>query len=247
MEQPFTKAEYSDLVDKKSPNSPIMRNIICAFIVGIQIGKNTVRNALHGDVTPKIHLYVFVVIGITGFLVSVMSSCAVCAPVFCAGGVIGGTVCDPVLDAVSCQKILNTDGSAALTSAVKGIYFISGPHHICFVAAGMERPCTNRKRGFFTIICLDDINGRHFIVNGGVFAHIFGTNPKNAHVVLNKVIHTVQCTTGRGTEDVKLILKQTNGEPVITEAYIFCKVAEVTEPRKVFGEQFFQLGSIVCA
>ena len=27
MEQPFTKAEYSDLVDKKSPNSPTIRNI----------------------------------------------------------------------------------------------------------------------------------------------------------------------------------------------------------------------------
>jgi stage V sporulation protein AC len=34
MQQPFTKAEYSDLVDKKSPNSPILRNIIFAFIVG---------------------------------------------------------------------------------------------------------------------------------------------------------------------------------------------------------------------
>ena len=34
MEQPFTKTEYSDLVDKKSPNSPTLRNIIIAFIVG---------------------------------------------------------------------------------------------------------------------------------------------------------------------------------------------------------------------
>jgi stage V sporulation protein AC len=34
MEQPFTNAEYSDLVNKKSPNSPIGRNIFWAFIVG---------------------------------------------------------------------------------------------------------------------------------------------------------------------------------------------------------------------
>lgn len=34
MEQPFTNAEYSDLVNKKSPNSPITRNIFWAFIVG---------------------------------------------------------------------------------------------------------------------------------------------------------------------------------------------------------------------
>lgn len=34
MEKPFTNAEYSDLVDKKSPNSPIWRNIFWAFVVG---------------------------------------------------------------------------------------------------------------------------------------------------------------------------------------------------------------------
>lgn len=34
MQQPFTKTEYADLVNKKSPNSPLIRNIICAFIVG---------------------------------------------------------------------------------------------------------------------------------------------------------------------------------------------------------------------
>lgn len=34
MEKPFTNAEYSDLVDKKSPNSPILRNIFWAFLVG---------------------------------------------------------------------------------------------------------------------------------------------------------------------------------------------------------------------
>ena len=34
MEQPFTNAEYSDLVNKKSPNSPMARNIFWAFIVG---------------------------------------------------------------------------------------------------------------------------------------------------------------------------------------------------------------------
>jgi stage V sporulation protein AC len=34
MEQPFTKAEYSDLVNKKSPNSPTIRNIFFAFLVG---------------------------------------------------------------------------------------------------------------------------------------------------------------------------------------------------------------------
>jgi len=34
MEQPFTNAEYSDLVNKKSPNSPMIRNMFWAFIVG---------------------------------------------------------------------------------------------------------------------------------------------------------------------------------------------------------------------
>lgn len=34
MEQPFTNAEYSDLVNKKSPNSPMARNMFWAFIVG---------------------------------------------------------------------------------------------------------------------------------------------------------------------------------------------------------------------
>lgn len=34
MEQPFTNAEYSDLVNKKSPNSPRGRNMFWAFIVG---------------------------------------------------------------------------------------------------------------------------------------------------------------------------------------------------------------------
>ena len=34
MEQPFTNAEYSDLVNKKSPNSPMGRNMFWAFIVG---------------------------------------------------------------------------------------------------------------------------------------------------------------------------------------------------------------------
>ena len=34
MEQPFTNSEYSDLVNKKSPNSPISRNMLWAFIVG---------------------------------------------------------------------------------------------------------------------------------------------------------------------------------------------------------------------
>lgn len=34
MQQPFTKTEYADLVDKKSPNSPLVKNIICAFIIG---------------------------------------------------------------------------------------------------------------------------------------------------------------------------------------------------------------------
>jgi stage V sporulation protein AC len=34
MEQPFTNAEYSDLVNKKSPNSPMPRNMFWAFIVG---------------------------------------------------------------------------------------------------------------------------------------------------------------------------------------------------------------------
>ena len=34
MNQQFTKDEYSKFVDKKSPNSPIVKNIIWAFIVG---------------------------------------------------------------------------------------------------------------------------------------------------------------------------------------------------------------------
>lgn len=34
MEQPYTKPEYSKYVDKKSPNSPLWKNIIWAFIVG---------------------------------------------------------------------------------------------------------------------------------------------------------------------------------------------------------------------
>lgn len=34
MEKPFTNAEYSDLVNKKSPNSPILRNMFWAFVVG---------------------------------------------------------------------------------------------------------------------------------------------------------------------------------------------------------------------
>lgn len=34
MNRVFTNAEYSDLVDKKSPNSPIFKNMIWAFLVG---------------------------------------------------------------------------------------------------------------------------------------------------------------------------------------------------------------------
>ncbi len=34
MQQPYTKPEYSKYVDKKSPNSPIAKNIAWAFIVG---------------------------------------------------------------------------------------------------------------------------------------------------------------------------------------------------------------------
>ena len=34
MDQPFTNSEYSDLVNKKSPNSPLAKNIVWAFIVG---------------------------------------------------------------------------------------------------------------------------------------------------------------------------------------------------------------------
>lgn len=34
MDQPFTNAEYSDLVNKKSRNSPMGRNMFWAFIVG---------------------------------------------------------------------------------------------------------------------------------------------------------------------------------------------------------------------
>ncbi len=34
MKQPYTKAEYSKYVDKKSPNSPLWKNIAWAFIVG---------------------------------------------------------------------------------------------------------------------------------------------------------------------------------------------------------------------
>jgi len=34
MKQPYTKPEYSKYVDKKSPNSPIVKNIIWAFVVG---------------------------------------------------------------------------------------------------------------------------------------------------------------------------------------------------------------------
>jgi len=34
MEQPYTKPEYSKYVEKKSPNSPIGKNITWAFIVG---------------------------------------------------------------------------------------------------------------------------------------------------------------------------------------------------------------------
>lgn len=34
MNQQFTKDEYSKFVDKKSPNSPLLKNIIWAFVVG---------------------------------------------------------------------------------------------------------------------------------------------------------------------------------------------------------------------
>ena len=34
MKQPYTKAEYSKYVDKKSPNSPLAKNIAWAFVVG---------------------------------------------------------------------------------------------------------------------------------------------------------------------------------------------------------------------
>lgn len=34
MQQPYTKPEYSKYVDKKSPNSPIAKNIAWAFVVG---------------------------------------------------------------------------------------------------------------------------------------------------------------------------------------------------------------------
>lgn len=34
MKQPYTKSEYSKYVDKKSPNSPLAKNITWAFIVG---------------------------------------------------------------------------------------------------------------------------------------------------------------------------------------------------------------------
>lgn len=34
MEQPFTNTEYADLVNKKSPNSPLPRNMFWAFAVG---------------------------------------------------------------------------------------------------------------------------------------------------------------------------------------------------------------------
>lgn len=34
MKQPYTKPEYSKYVDKKSPNSPLWKNIIWAFCVG---------------------------------------------------------------------------------------------------------------------------------------------------------------------------------------------------------------------
>jgi len=34
MKQPYTKAEYSNYVNKKSPNSPLGKNITWAFIVG---------------------------------------------------------------------------------------------------------------------------------------------------------------------------------------------------------------------
>lgn len=34
MEKQYTQAEYSKYVDKKSPNSPLMKNMIWAFVVG---------------------------------------------------------------------------------------------------------------------------------------------------------------------------------------------------------------------
>ncbi len=34
MKQPYTKPEYSKYVDKKSPNSPLWKNILWAFTVG---------------------------------------------------------------------------------------------------------------------------------------------------------------------------------------------------------------------
>ena len=34
MKQPYTKTEYSNYVNKKSPNSPLAKNITWAFIVG---------------------------------------------------------------------------------------------------------------------------------------------------------------------------------------------------------------------
>lgn len=34
MQTPFTKQEYQDYVNKKSPDSPIVRNLIWAFVVG---------------------------------------------------------------------------------------------------------------------------------------------------------------------------------------------------------------------
>jgi len=34
MKQPYTKPEYSKYVEKKSPNSPLAKNIVWAFIVG---------------------------------------------------------------------------------------------------------------------------------------------------------------------------------------------------------------------
>ena len=34
MEKQYTQAEYSKYVDKKSPNSPLMKNMIGAFVVG---------------------------------------------------------------------------------------------------------------------------------------------------------------------------------------------------------------------
>jgi len=34
MKQPYTKPEYSKYVDKKSPNSPLFKNIAWAFLIG---------------------------------------------------------------------------------------------------------------------------------------------------------------------------------------------------------------------